>query len=174
MFYDLWPDWNAGLPTQTKPPADPSIQKPDTKSYDLYMKEGYAYVQNWVANTILKRATNNSNAQIAAVIVPLQSLPGKTDIFSQVLQTLFPLFMILMYVPLLYRVVYRIVNEKVTRAKESMRMMGLGDFAYWSSWLAYFTIINTAITIIVWLILLINVYNRKSAFLLFVMIWLYG
>ena len=82
--------------------------------------------------------------------------------------------MILMYVPILYRVVYRIVNEKVTRAKESMRMMGLGDFAYWSSWLAYFTIINTAITIIVWLILMINVYQRKSGFLLFVMIWLYG
>jgi hypothetical protein len=66
------------------------------------------------------------------------------------------------------------VNEKVTRAKESMRMMGLGDFAYWSSWLAYFTIINTAITLVVWLILMINVYQRKSAFLLFVMIWLYG
>jgi len=138
------------------------------------MKEGYAYVQNWVANTILKRATNNSNAQIAAMVVPLQSLPGKTDLFAQVLAILFPLFMILMYVPLLYRMVYRIVNEKVTRAKESMRMMGLGDFAYWSSWFAYYTIINTAITVIVWLILMINVYNRKSAFLLIVMIWLYG
>ena len=70
--------------------------------------------------------------------------------------------------------VYRIVNEKVTRAKESMRMMGLGDLAYWTSWLAYYTIINTAITIVVWLILMINVYQRKSAFLLFLMIWLYG
>jgi len=49
---------------------------------------------------------------------------------------MFPLFMILMYVPLIYRTVYRLVYEKVTRAKESMRMMGLGDFAYWSSWLA--------------------------------------
>jgi hypothetical protein len=157
-----------------RPAADPSQQVPLTKYYDQYMKEGYSYVQNWVANTILKRATNNSNAQIAAMIVPLQSLPAKNDLFAQVLATLFPLFMILMYVPLLYRVVYRIVNEKVTRAKESMRMMGLGDFAYWSSWLAYFTIINTAITIVVWLILMINVYQRKSAFLLFVMIWLYG
>lgn len=88
--------------------------------------------------------------------------------------TLFPLFMILMYVPLIYRTVYRMVNEKVTRAKESMRMMGLGDFAYWSSWLAHYTIINTIITIVCWLILLINVFQRKSAGLLFLMIWLYG
>lgn len=63
-MYDLWPNWNAGIPSQQKKPADPTIQIPDTKSYDLYMKEGYAYIQNWVANTILKRVTNNANAQI--------------------------------------------------------------------------------------------------------------
>jgi hypothetical protein len=70
--------------------------------------------------------------------------------------------------------VYRIVNEKVTRAKESMRMMGLGDFAYWSSWLAYYTVVNTVLALVVWLILLINVFHRKSGFLLYVMLWLYG
>ena len=70
--------------------------------------------------------------------------------------------------------VYRIVYEKVTRAKESMRMMGLGDFAYWSSWLAYYTIVNTVLVLICWAILLINVYTKKSAFLLFVLMWLYG
>lgn len=64
MFYDLWPGFLQAIPFQYRPAADPSRQIPDTKSYDLYMKEGYAYVQNWVANTILKRATNNSNAQI--------------------------------------------------------------------------------------------------------------
>lgn len=104
----------------------------------------------------------------------MQSRPGVSDIFSDVKSVLFPLFMILMYVPLLYRTVYRMVNEKVTRAKESMRMMGLGDFAYWSSWLANYTIINTLISVVVWAILLINVFQRKSALLLFVMIWLYG
>jgi hypothetical protein len=70
--------------------------------------------------------------------------------------------------------VYRIVYEKVTRAKESMRMMGLGDFAYWFSWLAYYTIVNTVLVLICWAILLVNVYQRKSAFLLFVLMWLYG
>jgi hypothetical protein len=54
--------------------------------------------------------------------------------------------------------VYRIVYEKVTRAKESMRMMGLGDFAYWFSWLAYYTIVNTVLVLICWAILLVNVY----------------
>ena len=85
-----------------------------------------------------------------------------------------PLFMILMYVPVMYRMVYRIVYEKVTRAKESMRMMGLGDFAYWFSWLAYYTIINSAIVLLSWGILQINAFHKDSAFLLFVFMWLYG
>ena len=42
--------------------------------------------------------------------------------------------MLLCYVPLLYRTVYRIVFEKVTKAKESMRIMGMSDFSYWTSW----------------------------------------
>jgi len=44
MFYDLWPGFLQAIPFQYKPAADPSKQTPDTKSYDLYMKEGYAYV----------------------------------------------------------------------------------------------------------------------------------
>jgi len=53
-------------------------------------------------------------------------------------------------------------------------MMGLGDFAYWSSWLAYYTIINSAIVLLTWGILQINAFHKKSAFLLFVFMWLYG
>lgn len=76
------------------------------------------------------------------------------------MQTVMPLFMILMYVPVMYRMVYRIVYEKVTRAKEAMRMMGLGDFAYWSSWLAYYTILNSAIVLLSWGILQINAFHK--------------
>jgi hypothetical protein len=58
-----------------------------------------------------------------------------------------------MYIPPLYRTVYRIVAEKESRAKESMRMMGLGDFAYWSSWYAYYTTVNFIVSCLSWLML---------------------
>jgi arabinogalactan endo-1,4-beta-galactosidase len=35
----------------------------------------------------------------------------------------------------MYRTVYRIVFEKFSKAKESMRMMGMSDFPYWASWI---------------------------------------
>lgn len=80
----------------------------------------------------------------------------------------------LMYIPVLYRTVYRIVFEKVTKAKESMRMMGMGDSAYWASWLFYYSLVNITIVTICWLILNINCFSRQSALLLWIWLFLYG
>lgn len=79
-----------------------------------------------------------------------------------------------MYIPVLYRTVYRIVFEKVTRAKESMRMMGMGDTAYWASWMCYYTVVNTIIVTTCWLVLNINCFKRSSALVLWVWLFLYG
>ena len=80
----------------------------------------------------------------------------------------------LIYIPVLYRTVYRVVFEKVTRAKESMRMMGMGDFAYWSSWLAYYTCVNLLIVTFVWGVLEINCFSHDSALLLWLWLFAYG
>jgi hypothetical protein len=74
----------------------------------------------------------------------------------------------------MYRTVYRIVFEKVTKAKESMRIMGMTDFPYWSSWFIYYTLVNTVLSVGAWLTLNINVFNNKSTLLLFIVIWVYG
>ncbi len=44
MFYDLWPTFYQAIPSQLKDAADPVVSYPDTKSYDLYIKEGYAFM----------------------------------------------------------------------------------------------------------------------------------
>jgi hypothetical protein len=79
-----------------------------------------------------------------------------------------------MYIPLLYRCVYRIVHEKHSRAKESMRMMGMGDLSYWLSWATYFTIINTVIATLAWYVLMINAFDAQGSTYLWLYIWLYG
>jgi ATP-binding cassette subfamily A (ABC1) protein 5 len=52
-----------------------------------------------------------------------------------------------------YRTSYRIVAEKENKVKESMRMMGLRDTAYWLSWFSYYTLLNTTISFFTYLIL---------------------
>ena len=56
--------------------------------------------------------------------------------------------MFLMFIVPLYRLVYRIVNEKETRARESMKMMGLTDMSYWLSWFTYYLLTITLIALL--------------------------
>lgn len=62
----------------------------------------------------------------------------------------------------MYTMVFYIVKEKESRAKESMRMMGLTDFPYWASWFCYYTIINTITAISSVAVLSINVIIYSS------------
>lgn len=131
-------------------------------------------MQNWVANTILKRSTGVDSASIVTMAVPAR-LPAYTeDDFSRLLTGVLSFFFLIMYVPPIYRTSYRIVAEKESKVKESMRMMGLRDTAYWLSWLTYYTIVNTIMSLLVWLILFKSVTSKTSGWILFLVVWLYG
>ena len=80
--------------------------------------------------------------------------------------------MFLTYIVPLYRTTYRIVNEKETRSRESMKMMGLTDSSYWLSWLTYFAMVVTMISLISTLML--NGLLKTDGGVLFVLFWLYG
>ena len=69
---------------------------------------------------------------------------------------------------------FKIVREKESRCKESMRMMGMTDWPYWLSWFVYFTCINTVLTTTAWLIMCINVIGHSNYFLIWLYMWLYG
>lgn len=58
--------------------------------------------------------------------------------------------------------------------KESMKMMGLKDLPYWGSWLAYYTIVNTVLSTLSWLILTYWVIVKTQGWVLFAGLWLYG
>jgi hypothetical protein len=60
------------------------------------------------------------------------------------------------------------------RAKESMRMMGMTDTAYWLSWFVYYTLVNTIISTLCWGTLLYNVINFSSPLYMWLFFWLYG
>jgi hypothetical protein len=63
------------------------------------------------------------------------------DEFSYLLQLCLTGFMFMMQSPVLYMTCYRVVSERDNRIRETMRIMGLSDLAYWASWLLYYTIV---------------------------------
>jgi len=84
------------------------------------------------------------------------------------------LFILLSYIPVIYRTVYRIVFEKNTKAKESMRIMGMTDLPYWLSWWCYYSIVNTVLATCAWCVLMVNIFKPSSGFMLWAIMWLYG
>jgi hypothetical protein len=75
------------------------------------------------------------------------------DKFIALCYLVLPYFTMLMFIPMVYRVSYRVVLEKELRTKEYMKMMGMKTFPYWLSWLFFFTAVNTVISLFAVLIL---------------------
>ena len=76
------------------------------------------------------------------------------DPFASTLALLLPLFLLLAYVPQVYNMTFKIVRERESRTKETMRIMGMTDLPYWMSWFVFYTGLNTIVTTLAWLVLL--------------------
>lgn len=140
----------------------------------MYMQRGYAHLQNLFANFVLRQETGEANAMIVSMMAPVPTTTFINDPFAQVLAQLFPFFMLLIYIPPVYNMTFLLVKEKESRIKEAMRMMGMSDVPYWFSWFVYYAVINTCLSTIAWVILLINVISYTSVFIIWITIWLYG
>ena len=174
FFNDAWPRWLKAIPNQKKPYWASYQYTPLTDEYLQYTQSGFVYLQNWVANTILKRKTGVNTASIVTMAVPSKLPPYIEDDFTRLLTGVFSFFMLIMYVPPIYRTAYRIVQEKENKVKESMRMMGLGDFAYWASWFTYYTVVNTCISVLTWCVMITSIMQKSEGWILFLLVWLFG
>ena len=105
---------------------------------------------------------------------PLPSNNDSSDQFGDIITGVLPLLILLVFIPPVYNMVSLLVREKETRIKESMRMMGMGDAAYWLSWYVYYTIITFLIVILAWGVLMINCIVYSNPFLVFCLLMLYA
>ena len=107
-------------------------------------------------------------------LVPYKSDAYIKDDFDRVLKAMLPFFMLLMYILPVYRLISNIVSEKETKARESMKMMGLSDFSYWLSWFVYYFIIVLIISIACTIILSANVFKYSNRGIIFLYFFIYG
>jgi hypothetical protein len=138
------------------------------RAYAYFSFYGFAYLQNWAANTVLRSLTGNEAAQIATMTVPMRRTPAWEDRMAGVLYFCLHYFLMLMFIPMVYRVTYRLVKEKELGTKDMMHMMGMSTISYWLSWAAYFTVINTLLSTAAWIVLSFFVVRLTSA----AVIWL--
>ena len=127
-----------------------------------------------IAQQVLANSVQDWNAFISYNFQPMPTETSVLDPFKQALAVLMPLFLLMAYIPPVYNLTFKIVREKETRAKETMRIMGMTDLPYWLSWFVFYTAINTVVTTLSWGILMIAVINYSQPFYLWLFFWLYG
>ena len=53
------------IPTSANPPHDRFEKNVKPRATELYVRQGYLHIQNWVANAVLRALTDNPGASIA-------------------------------------------------------------------------------------------------------------
>ena len=147
---------------------------PNTDGFTDYLTRGYSVLHNLAANVILKLETDTAEASINVLSAPLPSNYDSNDDYGQIIQGVLPQLILLIFIPPVYNMVFMLVKEKESRIKESMRMMGMRDSAYWLSWYVYYTCVSTAIVFLAWLVLLINAIKYSNPFLILVFMIFYA
>jgi len=74
----------------------------------------------------------------------------------------------------LYYIVSKLAEEKESKVREGMKMMGLKDGTYYFSWWVFFTIIICVMAFIVALMTAFNVFPKSNPFFLFMLTLLFG
>ena len=96
--------------------------------------------------------------------------PMATDGLSQQ----FPFFFMFTFLIPLYYLVSKLAEEKESKAREGMKMMGLKDSSYFSSWFVFFLIIILIMATVIVLMVSINVFKNSSKVLIFLLALFYG
>jgi ATP-binding cassette, subfamily A (ABC1), member 3 len=87
---------------------------------------------------------------------------------------IFPIFVVIVYtLPYMY-LIQKAVEEKQTKTRESMRMMGMKDSSYFASWLIVFFFQITIISLIMTLGTYFTVFKKANIGMIFFMFWMYG
>ena len=130
------------IPSSNMDCLDPFRIEPDFDSYDLYINSGYLMVQKIIYDYILQREIGYSNAHISYKIVPEKFEEKTYNYFTEILNEIISVFILVAYAFPLCLNVYKLIKEKESRAKEVMKMMGLGEYSYFFSYFIIYLVIN--------------------------------
>jgi hypothetical protein len=156
------------------PAAAKIYSAPKPEDYLAYMNDGYSTLQNIITTMILREATLEENAYLNMMAVPVPAAETSTSEFVYVFIAIFPLVFALTFIIPVYNMTFLLVKEKESRSKESMRMMGMSDVAYWFSWFVYYIVYMTVFVVIAWALLLLNVIEYTTPGYILLFFWVYG
>lgn len=121
--------------------------RPLISEFESYTKNGFLTLQSIVANHIVKK--NLGDEAKIEVFMSMGSINKFTrDEFMENIGPTLALFILLIFIAPQFRLVGFITQEKASKAREGMKIMGLNDSPYWISWFIYYFFVCLVISII--------------------------
>jgi hypothetical protein len=74
----------------------------------------------------------------------------------------------------LYYITSKLAEEKESKSREGMKMMGLKDSTYFLSWMTTYTVIIFGMCLLITFMVSFNTFRQSNKFLIFIMNFIYG
>jgi hypothetical protein len=132
-----------------------------------------------IAGTIIRNKgtfqfTNGSSIDVAY-------MPMKTPLYEDIppiaidgLSQNFPFYFMVTFLIPMYYLVQKLAEEKESKSREGMKMMGLKDSAYFLSWYVFFLVIVIVMSLLVTMMLSINVLRDTNKLFIFAASFFFG
>jgi ABC-2 family transporter protein len=165
-----------GIINSEKPLYDLTQRNPDWSAWNRTFAYGTTHFMVYVTDFLLLmlRGKQMNELEIAFVGMKTPSfyeLPYQSQ--TQLIQT-FPIFYICIFMLPLYYMVTKLAEEKESKIRESMKMMGLGDHSYYKAWFLFNAFIGLIISTTIQLILTTDVFWMSDFLVVFAMSFIYS
>ena len=127
---------------------DPFQTGPDLNSFMRYKNGAYSYMMKIINQYILRKETGKSDAQLNYGIAAMKYIDYRSDSFGEFMGYMIGVILVMAYMSPLSLYVYRMVGDKESKIKESMKIMGLEEGQYFLSYFIQYTVINIFSSII--------------------------
>ena len=146
---------------------------PDIQSYMRYKNGAYSYMMKLMNQYILRKETHDDNAELNYGIAAMQYIDYRSDSFGEFMGYMIGVILVMAYMSPLSLYVYRMVGDKESKIKESMKIMGLEEGQYFLSYFIQYTAINLFSSLINAGLFTVFL-DRISYYYLFIMLFLWS
>lgn len=140
--------------------------KPQSASYLYgYTYSGFSTLQLVMDTFIFQQYNPAQRTYVSVGLMP--TVKYVTDDFQYVISSVLGIFYMLSFLYPVSRIVRGLVIEKENKIKEGMKMMGLTDFAYNTSWLITTLLQMTLVSLLITLVTATTVFEYSNKFFVF-------
>lgn len=100
------------IPNTGSPSFDKYSKNPNARSAEMYVRQGFAWIQNWAINAAFRQLTNETKARIEMSVVPFNVHEVVKDEFEQVMKGIYSYISLVIYVLPMYTYILRMQIEK--------------------------------------------------------------